>query len=63
MIDGLDFDKDITSILEELKDLNQEFGVFIWFSMKSHRDQAWSDDGFPVQLASVKNLFDKAIFL
>ena len=63
VIDGLDFDKDIASVLKELKDLNQNFGVFIWFSMKSHRDQAWSEDGFPVQLASVKNLFDKAIFL
>ncbi len=63
VIDGLDFDKDIASVLEELKELNQNFGVFIWFSMKSHRDQAWSEDGFPVQLASVKSLFDKAIFL
>ena len=63
VIDGLDFDKDASSVLEEMTNLNQEFGVFIWFSMKSHREEAWSEDGFPVQLASVKNLFDKAIFL
>jgi hypothetical protein len=63
VIDGLDFDKDIASILEELRGLNKEFGVYIWFSMKSHREEAWSEDGLPVQLASVKNLFDKAIFL
>jgi hypothetical protein len=63
VIDGLNFDKDVTSVLEEFKGLNQEFGVFIWFSMKSHRDEALSEEGFPVQLSSVKDLFDRAIFL
>ncbi|RLB90366.1 MAG: hypothetical protein DRH26_09825 [Deltaproteobacteria bacterium] len=63
VIDGINFDKDVTDILEELKGLNQEFGVFIWFSMKSHREEALSEEGFPVQLEAVKNLFDKAIFL
>lgn len=63
VIDGINFDKDVTGILEDLKILNQEFGVFIWFSMKSHREEALSEDGFPVQLEAVKNLFDKAIFL
>ncbi|MCP4721230.1 MAG: hypothetical protein GY860_17390 [Desulfobacteraceae bacterium] len=63
VIDGLDFDKDVSSTLEDLKALNQEFSVFIWFSMKSHREEAWSEDGFPVQLEAVKEMFDKAIFL
>jgi hypothetical protein len=63
VIDGINFDRDVTAILEDLTGLNKEFGVFIWFSMKSHRDQALSEDGFPVQLEAVKNLFDKAIFL
>jgi len=31
--------------------------------MKSHREEALSKDGFPVQLEAVKNLFDKAVFL
>jgi hypothetical protein len=63
VIDGINFDRDVTAILEDLTGLNKEFGVFIWFSMKSHRDQALSEDGFPVQLEAVKNLFDQAIFL
>jgi Na+-transporting NADH:ubiquinone oxidoreductase subunit NqrF len=63
VIDGINFDNDVSDILEDLKDLNQEFGVFVWFSMKSHREEALSEDGFPVQLEAVKNLFDKAVFL
>ncbi|MCP3944409.1 MAG: hypothetical protein GY710_23425 [Desulfobacteraceae bacterium] len=63
VIDGLNFDKDVSSILEDLNSLNQEFSVFIWFSMKSHREEIWSNDGFPVQLEVVKDLFNKAIFL
>ncbi|MBA3012525.1 MAG: hypothetical protein KKF12_18145 [Proteobacteria bacterium] len=63
VIDGLNFDKDVSATLKELKSLNQEFGIFIWFSIKSHRDEAWSQEGFPVQLEAVKDMFDKAIFL
>jgi hypothetical protein len=63
VIDGLDFDKDVTAILDDLKALNEEFSVFIWFSMKSHREEALSQEGFPVQLDSVKDMFEKAIFL
>jgi hypothetical protein len=63
VIDGINFDKNVSDILEDLKGLNQEFGVFVWFSMKSHREEALSEDGFPVQLEAVKNLFDKAVFL
>ncbi len=63
VIDGLNFDNDVSSMLEDLKALNADFGVFVWFSMKSHREEALSQDGFPVQLESVKELFEKAIFL
>lgn len=63
VIDGLDFDKDNTEILDELQQLNDEFSVFIWFSMKSHRDENLCDDGYPVQLENNKDRFDKAIFL
>ncbi len=63
IIDGLNFDKDISGALKELKALNQEFSLFIWFSMQVHREEAWSKEGFPVQLETVKEEFDKAIFL
>jgi len=63
VIDGLDFDADLSEILEDLKQLNQEFSISIWLSMQSHREEPLSQDGFPVQLANHEALVDKAIFL
>lgn len=63
IIDGLNFDEDITETLENLLALNQEFSTSIWFAMKTHRDEAMSKDGYPVQLEIRKDLFDKALFL
>jgi len=63
IIDGLNFDKDVSGILEELENLNSEFSIFIWFSMKTHREEKLSQDGYPIQLDAHKEKFDKAIFL
>ncbi|MDA3918130.1 MAG: hypothetical protein PF690_14315 [Deltaproteobacteria bacterium] len=63
IIDGLNFDKDITDVFEGLEGLYQEFSIFTWLSMKSHRDEELSENGFPVQLETYKERFDKAIFL
>lgn len=63
IIDGLNFDNDVSEILEELEKLNREFSVFIWFSMKSHREEELCKDGFPIQLEAHKGKFDKAVFL
>jgi hypothetical protein len=63
IIDGLNFDSDISKVLEELKNLNREFSIFIWFSIKTHREEKMSKEGFPVQLDAHKKRFDKAIFL
>ncbi|MCP4021895.1 MAG: hypothetical protein GY729_08635 [Desulfobacteraceae bacterium] len=63
IIDGLDFDKDITLVLDELQSIQAEFNIFIWFAMKSHREEALCEDGYPVQLENHKDRFDKALFL
>jgi hypothetical protein len=63
IIDGLNFDKDISTVLDELEKLNQEFSIFTWFSMKSHREEGLCEDGFPIQLETYKNRFEKAVFL
>ena len=63
IIDGLNFDKDVSKILEELELLNQEFSIFIWFSMKNHREEKLCEDGFPIQLETFKDKFDKASLL
>ena len=63
IIDGLDFDTDHSGMLSDLKQLQQDFGLCIWFSMKSHRDEPLNQDGYPVQLEKHDTLFDKAVFL
>jgi len=63
IIDGLNFDEEITDTLENLQALNQEFSTSIWFAMQTHRDEAMTEDGYPVQLEKRKDLFDKALFL
>ncbi len=63
IIDGLNFDGEITDVLEDLKSLHLEFSISIWFAMRSHRDEALSKEGYPVQLETRKELFDKALFL
>lgn len=63
MIDGLNFDKNISDSLDKLEQLSREFSIFIWFSMKIHREENLCEDGFPIQLEKHKDKFDKAIFL
>ncbi len=63
IIDGLNFDKDLTEILVKIEELNHDFSIFTWVSMKSHRDEKLCEDGYPIQLETYKDKFDKAIFL
>lgn len=63
IIDGLDFDSDIDAVLDPLAALCDEFGLFIWFSMQTHREEGLCEDGFPVQLEKRKHLFQKAVLL
>ena len=63
VLDGLNFDQDNTSVLQSLREINEEFSISIWFAMQSHREEALDQNGFPVQLATHNELFDKAVFL
>nr|WP_320192862.1 hypothetical protein [uncultured Desulfobacter sp.] len=63
IIDGLDFDTDLSKVLSELQQLHQDFGIFIWFSMQSHREEPLNQNGYPVQLENYDTMFDKAVFL
>nr|WP_319394070.1 hypothetical protein [uncultured Desulfobacter sp.] len=63
IIDGLDFDSDQSDLLATIKQLNEEFGISIWFSMQSHREEPLNENGYPVQLEKYDTLFDKAVFL
>jgi hypothetical protein len=63
IIDGLNFDKDVSASLDELESLANEFSIFTWFSMKSHREEDLCENGFPIQLEKHKDRFDKAVLL
>ena len=63
VIDGLNFDKDLSQPLGALDAISREFSTAVWFSMKSHREEALCSDGFPKQLENIKEKFDKALFL
>lgn len=63
IIDGLDFDTDLSQVLSDLQQLNQDFGICIWFSMQSHREEPLNLNGYPVQLENYDEMFDKAVFL
>jgi len=63
VIDGLNFDNDLTSLLDELEAIAETFKISIWFSMRTHREESLCSDGYPKQLENVKDLFEKALFL
>lgn len=63
IIDGFDFDTDLSAMLADLQRLQQDFGICIWFSMQSHREEPLNQNGYPVQLENYDALFDKAVFL
>lgn len=63
IIDGLDFDSDLSNLLSDLKQINNDFGICIWFSMQSHREEPLNENGYPVQLENYDTLFNKAVFL
>ncbi|MFO7753173.1 MAG: hypothetical protein R6V41_08660 [Desulfobacteraceae bacterium] len=63
IMDGLDFDQDLNDTLKGLEAISEKFGIPIWYSMQTHREQDFAPSGYPVQLEKVKDRFDKAVFL
>jgi KaiC/GvpD/RAD55 family RecA-like ATPase len=63
IIDRLPFDEDIRPVLESLKTLADQLGTSIWFTITTHRHEAPAQNGWPVQLSPVHDLFDLAIGL
>ena len=63
IVDGMPFEGDIRSQLEELKELSAETGVRCWFTVRTHRHETPLPDGMPPQLSSLQDLFDVAVQL
>jgi hypothetical protein len=63
LIDGLPFDEDVRGTLLDLKTLAENYGVHVWFAVRTHRHQEPAPDGTPVPLVGVTDLFEAAIQL
>ena len=63
IIDGLPFDAESYTELRALKSLAVDQSLPIWFTVTTHRHEDPADDGLPVQLSPVYELFDAAINL
>jgi hypothetical protein len=63
IIDGIPFDASTPNQLAELKTLAQTQKCHIWFTVRSHRHETPDDDGVPIQLADIENLFEVIIQL
>ena len=61
IIDGLSFETDHRSQLEALKALAQQLDLPVWFTITTHRHEELAEDGLPMQLSPVQDLFDAAL--
>lgn len=48
---------------EQLKALAQKNSLYVWFTMRTHRDEAMEPDGIPTRLKKVADLFEVVVQL
>ena len=59
LIDGLPFeDATIAPMLREFKALSERLSVAAWFAVRTHRHQAPAENGLPLQIVPVADLFE-----
>jgi hypothetical protein len=63
LVDGLPFDDTVREILLELKALAKKYAMHAWFAVRTHRHEAPDQNGVPLQLNQVADLFNVAIQL
>jgi len=64
VIDGLDFETEDRSTIEDLKEMAEAMSLQIWFSGVSHRDDnRTSSEGVPAPCHEVGDLFDTVILI
>ncbi|MEJ2157372.1 MAG: AAA family ATPase [Desulfobacteraceae bacterium] len=61
IIDGFSFESDNRRELEALKALARQLDLPVWFTITTHRHEDLAEDGLPVQLSPVQDLFDTAL--
>jgi hypothetical protein len=63
LIDGLPFDNTIRESLLSLKDLAKRQSVHVWFTVRTHRHEPLNQEGMPLPLQAVNDLFEVAVEL
>lgn len=63
LIDGLPFQESARESLLRLQELAGRYEVPVWFTVTTHRHEEPGEDGLPVQLAQVRDLFETAVVL
>jgi hypothetical protein len=58
VLDGLEFDQDSRSILTQLKEMAGRLRFHAWFTITTHRDEPMADNGSPLRLERVNDLFE-----
>jgi hypothetical protein len=58
VIDGFPFDSCDRSLLKDLKILAEKMGMSVWFTVTTHRHEEPDQDGYPVQLSGISDLFN-----
>ncbi len=61
IIDDFPFEDADKKTLEELKSFAEKKGINVWFTIKTHRHEAPDENGLPIQLTNISNLFETAI--
>ncbi len=57
IIDGFPFDTCDRALLKDLKNLAEKMGMNVWFTVNTHRHEPPNQDGYPVQLSGISDLF------
>jgi len=63
LFDGLQFDANITDTIDTLKRLSKNYGIYAWFTIRTHRHESDGHNGLPPQLSPVAENFETLIQL
>ncbi|MBW1645255.1 MAG: AAA family ATPase [Deltaproteobacteria bacterium] len=64
LVDGLPFaENGLREQLKAMKDLVERLEIHAWFTVRTHRHQGVGEDGMPVQLQEVRDLFAVILML
>ena len=58
VIDGFPFESTDRSVLKEIKILAEKMNMNVWFTVTTHRHEEPDQDGMPVQLSQINDLFN-----